>query len=149
MDEIQDYEDLYDIIFIDIPRLTHGAEDKMNIAILSLCDSVLIPIKTGELDSLSTLAFVKMIKDIAAHKKARKRPYQYAAFLSMSGRRPTDDSDAREFIDSLEVPLLKNELRDVRELKRPYTYESLLDIGKSERERFKPFFEEVINFFKL
>jgi len=148
-DEIQDYKNDYDVIFIDIPRLTHGQGDSQIASILAICDSVLIPMKSGELDSLSTLGFVEMLKEILKYKKERSHPYQYAAFLSMTGRRPLDDADAREFVENLDIPLLKSELKDVRELSKPYTYESLLDKSKAERERFEPFFNEVTNFFNL
>jgi chromosome partitioning protein len=149
LEEIQDYSSQYDIIFIDIPRFTHGKDDKMMIAILAMCDSILIPIKSGELDNLSTLGFVKTIKEIAAFKKEKGKKYKYAGFLSMTGRRPTDDADSREFIKDLDVPLLDNELKDVRELSNPYTYDSLLNLTKSEKERFEPFYNEVVQFFNL
>lgn len=148
-DEIQDYEKDYDVIFIDIPRFTLGKDDKMVISILAMCDSVLIPIKSGELDNLSTLGFVKMIEAIENHKKEKNRPYQYAGFLSMTGKRPTDDNDTREFVQELGIPLLRHELRDVRELSNPYTYESLLSKGKAEKERFEPFFNEFVKLFKF
>ncbi len=148
-DEIQDYEKEYDMIFIDIPRFTLGKDDKMIISILAMCDSVLIPIKSGELDNLSTLGFVRMIEAIREHKQEKGRPYQYAGFLSMTGKRPTDDKDARSFVKDLGIPLLKHELRDVRELSNPYTYESLLNKGKAEKERFEAFFNEFIQFFNF
>ena len=149
LDEIEDYKDDYDNIFIDLPRFTKGTEDKMTIALLALCDTILIPVKSGELDSLSTLAFVQMVQAIAERKVKRNKPYKYAAFLSMAGRRSTDDADAREFVKSLNVPMIENELRDVRELSRPYTFESLLNKTKAERERFEPFYNEVVNLFNL
>ena len=149
LEEVQDYANNYDIIFIDIPRFTHGKDDKMMIATLAMCDSILIPIKSGELDNLSTLGFVKMIKDIENYKKQKGKDYQYAGFLSMTGRRPKDDSDARSFAEDLDISLLQSELRDVRELSTPYTYESLLNMTKAERERFEPFYEEVTAFFNF
>jgi len=149
LEEVQEYSSQYDTIFIDIPRFTHGKDDKMMIAILAMCDSILIPIKSGELDNLSTLGFIKMIKEIASFKEAKGKPYQYAGFLSMTGRRPTDDADAREFVKGLDIPLIESELKDVRELSTPYTFESLLNMNKAERERFEPFFNEVVQFFNL
>lgn len=149
LEEIQDYSDRYDVIFIDIPRFTHGKDDKMMIATLAMCDSVLIPVKSGELDNLSTLGFVKMIQEIEAYKKAKGKSYQFAGFLSMTGRRPSDDTDARGFVEDLGIPLLKSELKDVREFSQPYTFESLLNMTKAEQQRFEPFFNEVVTFFNL
>ena len=143
-DELDQARDNFDVIFIDIPRLTHGEGDDKIASVLAMCDTVLIPIKSGELDNLSTIGFLNMIKNIEIYKKEKGYPYQYMAFLSMVGKRPSDDTDARDFMADLKIPTFKNELRDVRALSKPYTYESLLEKGKEERSRFEPFFNEFI-----
>lgn len=148
-DEVQDYKSEYDIIFIDVPRLTHGERDNQIAAILAMCDAVLIPVKSGELDNISTVGFVRMLREIEAYKKEKNHQYKYAAFLSMAGRRPSDDAEAKEFIHDLKMPFIENELRDVRELSKPYTYESLLETSNAHRERFEPFYNEVVQFFNL
>jgi len=66
---------------------------------------------------------------LSLYKKEKGYPYQYMAFLSMVGKRPSDDIDAREFMADLKIPTFKNELWDVRALSKPYTYESLLEKG--------------------
>lgn len=145
--EIDQYARLYDIIFIDIPRFTKGRDDKTMIALLAACDGILIPIKSGELDMMSTKDFIEIIRKIEQYRIDKGKGYHYAAFLTMTGRRPTNDSYAREFVQDMGVPVLKNELKDVREFDTPYTYESLLNKSKRHKERFAPFFKEVTAFF--
>ena len=146
-DELDQAREEFDFIFIDIPRLTHGEGDDKIASVLAMCDTVLIPIKSGELDNLSTIGFLTMIKEIEAYKKEKKYPYQYAAFLSMSGKRPSDDIDAKAFMKDLKIPTFKSQLKDVRELSKPYTYESLLNKTKAERTRFEPFYHEFLELF--
>lgn len=151
LDELSNYvkEGAYDIIFLDLPRFTLGKQDTMLVACLVACDSLLIPIKSGELDTLSTIKFVEKVKEIEKRKKERGRLYKYAGFLSMTGKRPTDDRDARQFAEGLSIHMMEHELQNLREFTRPYTYESLLDIGPAEKKRFAPFFKEVLDFFEL
>lgn len=148
-DVIQDNWNNYEIIFIDMPRLTRREDDQKVAMMITLCDSVLIPVKSGELDNMSTEHFVKLVQTIAEKKESKGKPFTFAAFASMTGQRPTEDAAAREFMEGLGVPVLTEEMRNVREFTSPYTYESLLDIGKAERERFKPFYDNVKKFFNL
>ncbi len=148
-DLIEDMKANHDVIFVDLPRLTHGKEDKTIAMILALCDYILIPIKSGELDNMSTARFVEIIKKIADHKKERGIDYLYAGFGSMTGKRPSDDKAAKEFMETLEIPILENDMKDLKEFSRSYTFESLLNIGKAEKQRFEPFYKEVVTFFNL
>lgn len=146
-DELDQARAEHDFIFIDIPRLTHGEGDDKIASVLAMCDTVLIPIKSGELDNLSTIGFLNMIQTIEKYKQEKEYPYQYVAFLSMAGKRPSDDADAKEFMEDLKIPTFKSQLKDVRELSKPYTYESLLEKGKGERKRFEPFYKEFLALF--
>jgi len=47
----------------------------------------------------------------------------------------------------LKIPTFKSQLKDVRELSKPYTYESLLNKTKAERTRFEPFYKEFLELF--
>lgn len=147
--EIDQYAKLYDIIFIDVPRFTKGKDDQTMIALLAVCDSVLVPVSTGELDIMSTKDFLEMLAKIGKYRAGKGKNYQYAAFLSKTGRRPTNDAYAREFLNNLGVHVFENELKDVRELDTPFTYESLLNKGEKWRVRFEPFFNEVNLFYKF
>lgn len=143
--EIERYKNEHDIVFIDLPRFTHGKNDSNTTAILAICDYILIPAKPGELDNLSTLTFIKMLKEIRDYKKEKGQEYHFAAFISLSGQRPTDDENTKTFVKSLEIPYLQHELKNLREFSYPQTFESLLDEKKSAK-KFEPFYKEVLDF---
>ena len=66
----------------------------------------------------------------------------------MSGKRPSEDADAKAFMVDLKIPTFQSQLKDVRELAKPYTYESLLKKTKAERQRFEPFYKEFLTLFE-
>lgn len=146
---VNDARETHDVIFIDLPRLTRAEDDRTIGMILALCDSVLIPVTSGELDNMSTAKFVDIVKRIDAEKKQNKHSYQYAGFASMTGRMPTEDKASREFMETLEIPIFKHGLPHLKRFAQLQTFNSLLDIGKAERERFEPFYNEVLQFFNL
>jgi len=53
-DDIRRSFDKYDVIFIDVPRMTETAGDGQITTALSYCDTVLVPVVAGELEALST-----------------------------------------------------------------------------------------------
>lgn len=146
---IEDNRASYDIIFVDLPRLTKDEDDQKIAMMLALCDSVLIPITSGELDNMSTIDFVNIVKRIEQRRKDKNRPYQIAGFASMTGRIPTEDKATREFMETLDIPILKNHLKSLKKFARPYTYDSLLELRAAERKEFEPFFNEVSSFFNF
>jgi len=145
---IEDNRATYDIIFIDLPRLTREEDDTKIAMILALCDSVLIPCTSGELDNMSTLEFVKILKRIEERKMAKNRPFQIGAFQNMTGRVPTEDIATKEFMEHLGVHIFKNQIKNLKRFSAPYTYDSLL-ATKATRELFEPFYLEFVKFFKL
>ena len=130
--------DKYDVIFIDVPRLTEGSEDSQLSSAITYCDYVLIPIVAGDLEGLSTTEFVKLIQGIAEYKKHKGFPFAYFGFLNKRTQR-SENQGAVNFMKELKVPMFDNALSDVKALAKPYTYESVLD-SKEGRTRFEPFF---------
>jgi len=145
-DEIRKYENKFDFVLIDIPRFTHGQGDSSLVATLALCSKVIVPTKTGDLDAISTGEFVEMLNKIKVLKTKENLPFDYAVFLSLSGRRTSDDNNTRNFLKQNGVKVFTNELKDLRIFSAPFTYESLLNVGQEEKERFEPFYKEVIAF---
>ena len=145
-DEVRHNEDKYDVIFIDIPRITDGGDSEV-ITVLTFCHHVLIPIVAGELEALSIKRFVEMVKGIAEYKSSKNHAFSYSSFLNKRNRRK-ENEDAVEFMKSLEVPVFENSLSDVKALTKPYTYESILSTAEGRR-RFEPFFNEFIKTFNL
>lgn len=145
-DEVRHNEDKYDVIFIDIPRVTDHQDSEV-ITVLTFCHHVLIPFVAGELEALSMKRFVEMVKGIAEYKNSKNHSFSYYGFLNKRNRRK-ENEDAIEFMKSLEVPVFKSSLSDVKALMKPYTYESILATAEGRR-RFEPFFNEFIKTFNL
>ena len=146
-DDIRHNYDKYDVIFIDVPRLTETAGDSQLTMALNFCNSVLIPIVAGELEALSTINFVKLVQELAERKKSRGLDFTYYGFLNKKNQRK-ENREAIEFMKGLNVPMFESALSDVKALARPYTYESVMDSSQG-RERFEPFFNEFIEKFEL
>lgn len=146
-DDIRHNFDKFDVIFIDVPRLTESAGESQLTSALSFCDSILIPIVAGDLEALSTTKFIKLIEGIAESKRSKDLDFDYCAFLNKKNQRK-ENAEAVEFMKTLGVPMMKNSLPDVKSLSRPYTYESVMGTADGRR-RFEPFFKEFIKKFEL
>jgi cellulose biosynthesis protein BcsQ len=146
-DELKHLRDKYDVIFIDVPRLTEGSEDSQLSTAITYCDYLLIPIVAGDLEGLSTNEFIKLIQGIADYKKQKGFPFTYYGFLNKKTQR-SENKGAINFMKDLKVPMFDNALSDVKVLSKPYTYESVLDT-KEGTTRFEPFFKEFLKKFKL
>lgn len=146
-DDLRHNRDKYDVIFIDVPRMTEAADDSQLATTITYCDYVLIPIVAGELEGLSTLEFIKLVQGIEKHKIERDIEFVYYGFLNKKNRR-IENAEAVEYMKNMGVPMFKNALPDVKALSRPYTYESVLDSAEG-KERFGPFFNEFLKKFDL
>ena len=146
-DDVRHNFDKYDVIFIDVPRLTEAVGESQLTTALNYCDSVLIPIVAGELEALSTTKFIRLIQEIADNKASKNLDFSYFGFLNKRNQRKEND-EAIEFMKSLKVPMFKSSLSDVKALARPYTYETVMDSAEGKK-RFEPFFKEFIKKFEL
>ena len=120
-DELRHLRDKYDVIFIDVPRLTEGSEDSQLSSAITYCDYVLIPIVAGDLEGLSTTEFVKLVQGIAAYKKEKGFPFAYYGFLNKRTQR-SENQAAVSFMNELKVPMFDTALADVKALSKPYTF---------------------------
>jgi chromosome partitioning protein len=146
-DDIRHNYDKYDIIFIDIPRLTEAAGDSQLTTALNYCDSILIPVVAGELEALSTTKFVQLVQEIASNKKSKNLDFSYFGFLNKRNQRK-ENGEAVEFMKGLGVPMFEESLADVKALARPYTFETVIDSADG-KSRFEPFFTEFVRKFEL
>lgn len=146
-DEIRYLRSKYDIIFIDVPRMTEDSADSQLSAALTFCDCLLIPILAGELEGLSTIEFIKLVQGIESYKSERDFSFTYYGFLNKRNRR-SENEEAIEFMKELNLPMFENSLSDVKALAKPYTYESVLDQKEGEL-RFGDFFNEFLTKFNL
>lgn len=146
-DELRYNSEKYDIIFIDIPRMTDDSKDSSVIQVLTCCDTVLVPVVAGNLEALSTKDFIKTLKGIESFKKEREIPFNYIGFLNKKNRRKEND-EAIDFMKSEGVKMMKNTLSDVKLFTTPSVYENIMD-SKEGRDRFQPFFNEFIKTCKI
>ena len=142
-DEIRHYRDSFDVIFIDIPRMTESSDDSQLSTAITYCDTVLIPIHAGDLEGLSTKKFISLVQGIEQYKDSKGFSFSYFGFLNKRNRR-SENQDAVECMTNLGVPMFRTSLSDVKALCKPYTYESVLE-NKEGRIRFAPFFDEFLN----
>jgi len=137
----------YDIIFVDVPRITEDNEDSQLTIALAYCDYVLIPIVAGDLEGLSTLDFIKLIQGVCTYKEQKGFSFNYFGFLNKKNQR-SENAQAVEFMKQRKVPMFKNALSDVKALSKPFTYESVLESKEGQR-RFEPFFKEFCKKFGI
>ncbi len=145
---LQKFGEDYDIIFIDVPRMTEGDREATNAQLLYYCDSILIPVLGSQFDVQSTKSFYNIVKDAEAKKKELDYDYTVYAFMNRVNTR-SENSEARELVRSnLKIPMLEEEIRDLKLFTTPSLFESILDTKKG-KERFEPFFNEVIKKLKI
>jgi len=146
-DEIRHYQKDYDIIFIDIPRMTEASDDSQLSTALTYCDKLLIPISAGDLEGLSTQKFITLVQGIEAYKNQKGFSFGYHGFLNKRNQRKENQSVV-SFMQQLNVPMFDSSLADVKALSKPFTFESVLDSREGEK-RFAPFFQEFLTKFEI
>ena len=145
-DEVRHNEAKYDVIFIDIPRITDSSDNEV-VSVLTFCHYVLLPIVAGELEALSMKRFIEMIKGIAEYKEGKGHTFAYYGFLNKRNRRK-ENEDAINFMKGIGVHMMEETLSDVKALAKPRTYESVLRTAEGRR-RFEPFFKEFLKLCNL
>jgi len=142
------YGEDYDIIFIDIPRMTNSMNETANVQLLYYCDSVLIPVLGSRLDVMSTQSFYKIIQDAANKRKELGFPFITLGFVNRETNLK-DNQEARDLLsNALKIPMLDTALRDLKIFKTPSLFQSVLATAEGKR-RFEPFFNEVCKKLKL
>lgn len=138
----------YDIVFIDVPRMTHGLNESATLQMLYYCDSVLIPVVGARMDVASTAEFYNLVEDAKKEKEKMDFSYTVYGFLNRESNRK-DHQEAKAMLTShLTMEMLDNSLRDLKLFTTPSLYESILDT-KEGRARFEPFFKELVQKLKL
>jgi len=138
----------FDIVFIDVPRMTDGVKETANVQLLYYCDSILIPVLGSRLDVMSTKDFYSIVQDASNKKKEMGYEYTVFAFMNRVGSRK-DNTTAKELLeDKLGIPVMNNVIKDLKIFTTPSLFESILDT-KEGRNRFEPFYKEVISKLKI
>jgi len=138
----------YDVIFIDIPRMTNSMNETANVQLLYFCDSILIPVIGSRLDVMSTGKFFQVVKDAEAKKLELGFEYKILGFLNKETNRKDNQYAKTMLSDQAGIDMLDASLRDLILFTAPSLFDSILDT-KDGRERFEPFFNEVCKKLKL
>lgn len=141
-DYLKLYSDKYDIIFIDMPRMTDDSKDSATVQILTYCDSILIPVVAGQFDALSTKDFLDTIRELANWKREKGFDFLYYGFLNRKNARK-DNEKAVQFMSRLGLEMMEHPLKDLKIFTLPSTYDSILKT-KEGQNRFKGFFSEFL-----
>lgn len=132
----------YDVIFIDIPRMTDGKKDNANVMLLQHCNAILVPVIGSEVDVLSTSDFVSIIEDTAEFKSEMGEDFRYYGFINRRNQRKSNE-EAEQDMKRRGLKMFSNSLPDLKIFTTPSFYNSILDYAEGER-RFEPFFKEFM-----
>lgn len=146
-DHLRLYAPNYDIVFVDMPRMTDDTQDSATVQLLTICDSLLLPIVAGQFDALSTNDFLKVVQEIAEYKNEKNIPFTYYGFLNRRNQRK-DNERAVQFMQGIGLPMFKESLGDLKIFTTPSTYESMLSSAEGKK-RFEAFYKEFLNLYKI
>ena len=138
----------YDVIFIDIPRMTDGKKDNNAVVmLLQHCDSILIPVIGSEVDVLSTSDFVDIVKDTADYKEEMEEDFKFYGFINRRNLRKSNEL-AEKAMKKQGLKMFKHSISDLKIFTHPSFFASILDYAEGQR-RFEDFFKEFTRKFKL
>ena len=139
-------DESYDIIFIDMPRMT-GLEDDSILSLLAMCDSFLIPVKPSRPDVLATADFMATLAELKRIRENEGLPIYIYAFHNFY-RNIKENEFLPEFAAEVGISLLHNRIKLKKQFEQYNTYTSLLETGEG-REDFLPFLKEFIEKYEL
>lgn len=140
-DYIRLYGDNYDFIFLDLPRMTNYSQDDIIYQLITFCDFLFIPVIAGQLDALSTIAFLDGVKEISSFKKDKNIFFKVRGFLNRKDRRK-DNSKIIELMKSNGLKMLKESIPQLKIFTEVSTIGSIL-ATKAGKKRFFPFYKEI------
>lgn len=145
IEEVFDNES-YDIVFIDMPRMT-GLEDDKILSLLAMCDSFLIPVKPSRPDALATSDFMATLAELKQIRESEGLPIYVYAFHNFY-RNIKENEFLPEFAAEIGISLLDNRIKLKKLFEQYNTYTSLLESAEG-REDFLPFLNEFIKKYEL
>lgn len=139
-------DESYDIIFVDMPRMT-GLEDDSILSLLAMCDSFLIPVKPSRPDVLATADFMATLAELKQIRENEGLPIYVYAFHNFY-RNIKENEFLPEFAHEVGISLLNNRIKLKKQFEQYNTYSSLLETSEG-REDFLPFLKEFIEKYEL
>lgn len=137
--------DDYDVIFIDLPRMT-GADEA--VLALTYCDSILVPVRLGDSDVISAFEFINAAKKMGEVR--REKGLDFSLFGVQNFRKPNlrENRQIDDYAAMLGVTLFSNPLPDKADFMRAGTINIPSDFP-SVADAYNPFFTEFKQRFQL
>lgn len=144
---LQKYGSDFDVVFIDIPRVTAKGGDEVAAMLLSYCNSVIVPVLGTQVDLLSTIDFLKILEQVKVDRKELDLSFSYSTFINRMNRR-TENSMVENYLKSQKVKAMENNLQDLKLFTITSLTNSILDTKEGQR-RFNGFFTEACKQLKI
>jgi len=144
---LQKYGSDFDVVFIDIPRVTAKGGDEVAAMLLSYCNSVIVPVLGTQVDLLSTIDFLKILEQVKVDRKELDLSFSYSTFINRMNRR-TENSMVENYLKSQKVKAMENNLQDLKLFTITSLTNSILDTKEGQR-RFNDFFTEACKQLKI
>ncbi len=137
----------YDIIFIDIPRMTDRKADNPTVMLLYNCEGILVPVIGSEVDVLATQEFMSVIDECRNFKAEMKEDFVAYGFINRRNLRKSNEL-AENLIQKAGLKMFNNSLSDLKIFTTPSIFKSPLSTAEGER-RFGEFYKEFCKKFKI
>lgn len=145
---IRDHGGNYDIIFIDLPRMTDDDTDATTVVLMYLCDCLLLPIVPSQLTVLSTDSFLKVAKDVVKRKKdVLDADTTLYGFLALANRR-NYTNETKTFFESKGLNMFDSRIDNVKIFSSITLSDSIMESSEG-RKRFEPFYKEFLTKFNI
>ena len=87
------------------------------------------------------------MQEVKEYRKELDYDFGFYGFVNKDNRRK-DNEMAKEVVQQMGLPVLENNLKDLKLFTSPSLFESILDSAEGRR-RFEPFFKEVCKTLKI
>ncbi len=137
----------YDVIFIDIPRMTDKKADNPTVMLLYNCDGILVPVIGSGVDAIATQEFLEIIEECKTYKAEMEENFVCHGFINRRNLRKSNEETETE-LRQAGLKMFSTSLSDLRIFTTPSVFQSPLATAEGLR-RFEPFYKEFCRKFKL
>ena len=141
------FADDYDVIFIDIPRMTDKKADNPTVMLLYNCDGILVPVIGSDVDVLATQEFLAVVQECREFKTEMKEDFSAYGFINRRNLRKSNE-EAETQLKNDGLKMFTNSLPDLKIFTTPSLFKSPLQSAEGQR-RFEDFYKEFCRKFKV
>lgn len=137
----------YDVIFIDIPRMTDKKADNPTVMLLYNCDGILVPVIGSGVDAIATQEFLEILEECKTFKAEMDEDLLCYGFINRRNLRKSN-AETETDLKKAGLKMFSNSLSDLRIFTTPSVFNSPLVTAEGNR-RFEPFYKEFCRKFKV